>query len=227
MPSKAREEATKLAVNLIKDLLPKSNNAELTKQRLDSLSDKEFDELMTKFANEEDFLQVIVPVMDDNNRVTYDDCHKVANKYKIDLYSRVWLTEQDGSSELSNKKSLILYLPLKVQQQLNSKKMSIPKNNDNIDHFTGQVTGKDSKGSRLSYPEVNTLLAMGLTKTVEEFMHFRGGSEKGVKLIEQSVMNNGMASADALKPYSGNVGSTMMLHSYLTAMMLRSTLLAK
>ena len=52
-------------------------------------------------------------------------------------------------------------------------------------------------------------------------MHFRGGSENGVRLIEQSIMQMGRASANALKPYSGNVGSTKMLHSYLTAMMLK------
>nr|DAN93663.1 MAG TPA: hypothetical protein [Bacteriophage sp.] len=41
------------------------------------------------------------------------------------------------------------------------------------------------------------------------------------------MMQMGRASANALKPYSGTVGSTKMLHSYLTAMMLKTTLLTK
>ena len=56
-------------------------------------------------------------------------------------------------------------------------------------------------------------------------MHFRGGSENGNRLLEQSIVKMGQASANALKPYTGQVGANKMLHSYLTAMMLKSTLL--
>ena len=76
------------------------------------------------------------------------------------------------SWELSNKEAMIVYLPIRVQQQLISKKISIPKDNNHVDFYTGQATGPISKGARVSYPEVNMLLAMGLNKTVEEMMHF-------------------------------------------------------
>lgn len=225
--SLARQRATLRAIELVGDLLPLSNNKTLSKERLDRLTDEEFHQLMEAFRDGKDFLQIISPIMDDKSRLDYDNLHKVANKFGINLYQRVWLTDNDGSSELSNKNCMILYLPMKIQQQLNSKKITIPKSNNSIDHFTGQVTGKESKGARISYPEVNALLAMGLVNTVKEYMHFRGGSENGVRLIEQSIMQTGDASAEVLKPYTGTVGSTMMLHSYLTAMMLKSTLLTK
>lgn len=222
-----RKEATEKLVEFIGLFLPKTNNAELTRKRLESLSDKEFDELMLKFKNGEDFLQLFSPVGDEDYRLNVDNLHDIGAKYGIEFYHHIWIPEEDGSWEKSNKKAMVLMLPVRVQQQLISKKISIPKDNKHIDHFTGQVSGSQSKGARVSYPEVNMLLAMGLYKTTEEMMHFRGGSEKGMRLIEQSIQQIGRANADTLKQYSGEVGSTLMLHSYLTAMMLKSTLLAK
>lgn len=225
--NEARKKATESAVQFIGQMLPKTNNAELTRKRLDDLSDKEFDELMIKFQNGEDYLQIFTPVGVDDARLDIDNLHDVAKKYNISFYHQIWMPAEDNSWELSNKKAMVIHLPMRVQQQLISKKISIPKNNNHVDYFTGQATGPESKGARLSYPEVSTMLAMGLTKTVEEMMHFRGGSENGMQLIEQSIAQIGVANADTLKQYSGNVGATTMLHSYLTAMMLKSTLLNK
>ena len=213
-----RKATIERCVNLVQSMLPKSDNGEITRRWLESLSDKEFDELMMKFANGQEFLQLITPVGEDKYRLDTDTLQKVADENNVNLYHRIWIKDDEGGYELSNKKSMVIHLPIRVQQQLIAKKVSIPKDNDHIDVFTGQVTSKESKAARLSYPEVNSLLAM---------MHFRGGSENGVRLIEQSIMQMGRASANALKPYSGNVGSTMMLHSYLTAMMLKTTLLTK
>lgn len=225
--SPARKKATDLAVKFVQEILPKSNNGELTRKRLDSLSDKEFDELMLKFKNGEDCLQIFSPIAEEDFRLDLDNLHDIGHKYGISFYHRIWIPEEDGSMELSNKRAMVIMLPIRVQQQLISKKISIPKDNNHIDHFSGQPTGSVSKGARVSYPEVNMLLAMDLNKTAEEMMHFRGGSEKGMRLIEQSISQIGKANADVLKPYSGEVGSTLMLHSYLTAMMLKTTLLNK
>lgn len=221
----ARKAAIDKAVQFIAEFLPKTNNAELTRARLESLSDKEFDALMRRFQSGEDYLQLITPVATDEARLDLDRLHDIAHKHKIKLYHRIWMPNEDGSWELSNKHSLVMHLPVRIQQQLIAKKISIPKDNRHIDYNTGQATGKESKGGRLSYPELNAMLAMGLVKSAEEMMHFRGGSEKGLRLIEQSISQMGRASADALKPYSGTVGANSMLHSYLTAMHLKSTLL--
>ena len=221
----ARKKATDYAVKLVQDMLPKSDNGERTRKRLEALSDKEFEELMVKFQNEEDYLQLITPVGEDDYRLDIDNLQNVADKYNINFYHKIWMYSDDGSRELSNKKSMVLHLPVRIQQQMISKKISIPKDNSHIDSFTLQATGSESKGGRISYPEVNNLLSMGLIKTAEEMMHFRGGSENGNRLLEQSIVKMGQASANALKPYTGQVGANKMLHSYLTAMMLKSTLL--
>lgn len=224
--NQARKRATDMALSFIQDLSP-GENVELTKKRLESLSDQEFDLLMVKFSKGEDYLQTFHPVGDKETRLDMDHLHDVANKYKISFYKRVWMPNEDGSWELSNKNSMVMYLPVRIQQQLVTKKISIPKDNRHIDYFSKQATGPETKGARMSYPEVNTMLAMGLTNTVEEMMHFRGGAENGVRVLETSIMQIGRASADVLRQYSGTVGANHMLHSYLTAMMLKSTLLAK
>ena len=45
----ARKKATDYAVKLVQAMLPKSDNGERTRKRLEALSDKEFEELMIKF----------------------------------------------------------------------------------------------------------------------------------------------------------------------------------
>ena len=227
MISEARKKATELAIAIVSDILPNTENGNLTRRRLDSLTDKEFEELMLRFQTGQDYLQIFTPIADDKYRLNIDNLHAVGKKYNIEFYQRIWMPEEDGSWELSNKKSMVIYLPLRVQQQLVEKKVSIPKNNRHSDALTRQATGKESKGARISYPEVNAFLSMGLVKTSEEYLHFRGGSENGMRLIEQSIAQQGFAKADSLKPYTGTVGATTMLHSYLTAMMLKSTLLNK
>lgn len=222
-----RKYITEKCVRLVQSMLPNSNNGELTRKRLESLSDEEFKELMVKFSKGEDFLQLITPIGDDDNRLNIDNLQKVADDNNIELYHRIWIKDSDGGLELSNQKSIVLYLPIRVQQQLISKKASIPKDNNHLDAFTGQVTGKESKGARLSYPELNSLIAMGLIKFTEEAFHFRGGSEKGMRLLNESISKIGKANADMLKQYTGVVLSTKMLNNYLTAMQLKTTLLEK
>lgn len=222
-----RKKVTDMVVEFLNKMTPNTDNAQRNKERLDALSDKEFEALMHKFKNGEDFLQIFTVPGDDKTRLDIDRLQDVANEYGINFYQKIWIPDEDGSWELSNEEAMVLHLPMRVQQQLISKKISIPKDNNHIDHFTGQPSGPESKGAAVSYPEINMLMAMGLVKTTEEMMHFRGGSEKGMRLIEQSIGQIGSASADALKPYTGTVGATKMLHNYLTAMMLKTTLLTK
>ena len=72
-------------------MLPKSDNGEITRKWLESLSDKEFDELMIKFANGQEFLQLITPVGEDNYRLDSDTLQKVADENNVNLYHRVWI----------------------------------------------------------------------------------------------------------------------------------------
>lgn len=222
-----RKLITDKAIALMKDLLPNSNNMEITRERLDRLSDKEFEELMMKFKNGEDYLQLFTTPGDDNSRLNMDRIHDVADKWKVKLYYRVWKKDKGSGWELSTHHYPVLLLPVRIQQQLISKSVRIPKDNKHIDYFTGQATSKMSKGARVSYPELHNYLASGLMKTAEEMLHFRGGSKKGMQLLENSIVQTGGASIDALKPYTGEVGATTMLHHYLTAMQLKSTLREK
>ena len=66
---------------------------------------------MIKFKNEEDYLQLITPVGEDDYRLDIDNLQNVADKYNINFYHKIWMYSDDGSRELSNKKSMVLHLP--------------------------------------------------------------------------------------------------------------------
>lgn len=224
--NEARAVTTAQIANSIGLLVPQSDNKERTLAYLNGLSDKEFDDLMHKYLSGEAFPFIMTQIGKKEYALDNDTLIKAAETLGHNFNKHVQMVNPDGSKEVTNAKVFVIDLPIRVQAQLIAKKVAIPKNNNSIDYYTGQATGA-SKGSRISYPEIMYLLSMGLTRTVEECMTFRGGSEKGMNLIEQSISQIGEVSADAIKPYIGQVGATNMLHQYFYAMGLDDNLFDK
>lgn len=224
--NEARKIITEEIANDVGSILPNSDNKQRTLDYLNSLSDKEFDDLMVEWEKEQAYPFLMTDLANPDYHFDYDNLIAVSERIGHSFNKHIQLANPDGSREVTNHKVMVLALPFRIQAQLIAKKVSIPKNNNAQDYYTGQATGA-SKGARISYPEVMYLMAMGLTRTVEECMAFRGGSERGVQLIEQSISQIGKVSADSIKPYIGNVGATNMLHQYLFAMMLNDNLFQK
>lgn len=223
MDKEKRKKITQFIVTAINDIIPDGKNSVLTKDFLESLSDNDFIDYIKKLGTEEKRLAVIVPNNSKPN-LNLENNFKVAKKYDIELFHRIWLEKPDGRGKyLSNDKYLILKLPVRRQQQLLLKKISIPENNKTIDNLTGQPAG-DSKGSKISYPEVQMLASLGLDKSLNEFMHFRGGDLQGFNVMNTIIQRTGGVSLDAIRPYSGEVESTKALSVFLSGMHLKNNL---
>ena len=89
--------------------------------------------------------------------------------------------------------------------------------------MSGQPTG-DSKGSKISFPELQILASMGLDNCVVEMMKFRGGDLKGFNAMNGMIGKYGEASLKTLANYSSGVESTRTLKTFLTGMHLNSSL---
>ena len=223
--AKSRKECIDFAVSIVEGMLPGTPNAELTRQRFEAMSDEEFRETMIKFQKGEDILYLIAP---NGAKVKLNTQRNIELGKKIghDFFQRVWFTNPDGSKYLSNDKYMIVRLPLRIQSQLISKKISIAKHNNTIDDLTGQPTG-DSKGSKISYPEVQAMAALGLDNTLIELMKLRGGDRGAFNSMNTLITRNGEVSIKSVLPYSTGVKSTDTLYTYLTSMHLQNTLTAK
>lgn len=218
-----RSEVTNFIADAIDKILPDGFNKKRILDFLNQKTDKEFEEYLINLKSGKERLTIIAP----NGREIKLDLErnfKVAKEYNIDFFKRIWFDTPDGKGRyFSEDKYMVVKLPVRRQAQLLVKKISIPEDNKSIDALTGQPAGK-SKGSRISYPEVQMLAAMGLNNTLSEFMKYRGGDIKGFNAMNTMIQRTGGVSLRAIEPYAGKVKSTETLSSYLTAMHLQNNL---
>lgn len=218
-----RSEVTNFIAEAIDKILPDGFNKKQILDFLNQKTDKEFEEYLINLKSGKERLTIIAP----NGREIKLDLErnfKVAKEYNINFFKRIWFDTPDGKGRyLSEDKYMVVKLPVRRQAQLLVKKISIPEDNKSIDALTGQPAGK-SKGSRISYPEVQMLAAMGLNNTLSEFMKYRGGDIKGFNAMNTMIQRTGGVSLRAIEPYAGKVKSTETLSSYLTAMHLQNNL---
>lgn len=219
-----RKKAEKLILEFISDIDPGKDNIDLYKDKFKEMSDKEFDELMTAFETGDDFLRLVVP-NGSEKQLSLDHVFKVAKKYKHEFLESIWITDdKTGVRYLTPPKYLTVTLPVRAQNQLLMKKISIPKNNDTIDLTTGQPTG-DSKGSAISLPEAQLLMSMGLEETLLETMKIRGGDSKAMSVFDKSIYETGVGDSEAAMATGTKVRSAESLYYYMAGMGIKTDIL--
>ena len=89
-------------------------------------------------------------------------------------------------------------LHIRRQAQTLDTKISVASDDNQIDELTDQVTG-DSKGSSISYPEVQMLDAQGLHHTLNELLAVRGGNLEAWRMMKNGLIKYGSFSQEELK----------------------------
>lgn len=218
-----RKKAQDFIITYIDKVLPGSINKQLYEDMFSAMSDEEFDRYMQNLKNKTSRLSIISP----NYSKPALDLQRnfdIAKELGHNFFQRIKVPARDGLRAYTTPNPyLVVDLPIRRQAQLLTKKISIPEDNNSVDDFTGQATGK-SKGSKISYPEVQTLVAMGLDSTLTEFLKYRGGDEKGFNALNTVIDKTGYASISQIEPYSSGVKSTQTLKVFLNAMHLQNTL---
>lgn len=218
-----RAKAEAQVLNDLEEILPGSQNKPMYQAWFKTLSDQQFDDWIVAMERGETRLSLISPIQSTPQLDVKRNLATV-KRWGHNCFERIWMPAKSGApSYLSNIPYLVLLLPLRRQAQHMVKKRSIPEDNRTIDDFTGQPAGR-SKGSKISYPEVNVLATHGLDHTTLELIRWRGGDLKGFYALNQSVYQTGQASQDALADRAGEVTSTQTLRTILKGMMLKTTL---
>jgi hypothetical protein len=117
---------------------------------------------------------------------------------------------------------MVLDMPYRRQSQTLVKKVSVPDNNRVIDQLTYQPTGA-SKGSKISYPELQVMIGMGLDNSIQELIEYRAGDRGGFRAYNTMAMRYGSVNMTALAPYKTGVDATKTLKVYLTSMHVSNT----
>jgi hypothetical protein len=220
-----RKAAEKVLLEeVIEGILPGSINTQIYRDILKVMTDADFDQWITDLENGTRYLAIIAPELSGPS-LSVERNLDLADKWGHKFFERIWMDPQNGSpAYLSNDEYLVVDLPLKRQAQFLIKKISIPEDNRSIDTLTGQPTGK-SKGSKISWPELQILAALGgFDDTIAEFFKFRGGDLQGFNAMNHQIAQTGGVSLNAVGSLGTKVKAVQSLSTLLTSSHLTNTL---
>ncbi|QBJ02731.1 RNA polymerase beta subunit [Pseudomonas phage Psa21] len=220
----SRKTTEKEALHFIDMFLPGSPNKELLADLFKRMSDAEFAQWIENLESGKEYVTLFAPNLADVT-LSIERNYKVAEALGFELFQQLKLTDQaTGQIYLTPNKHLIGMLPLRRQVQMLAKKRSIPGSNHVVDERSGQASG-DSKGSRLSGPEIQVNVSKGLNTAVLELVKFRGGDAEAYNQMNRQILETGEASLTSIMAETPSiVKSNKTLSVYLSAMMLRNNL---
>jgi len=200
-----------------------SDNEQLYIDLFEKMSNKDFDALMVKLRDGDLVLPVIAP-NDGKNRLSVKKNFTLSKKLGFSFFQYLKFEgDKNIQDYITPNKFHVSRLPVRRAAQLLTKGISVPTDDRKIDLTTGQVTG-DSKSSKLTMPEVQVLVGLGLEDSVVELMKYRGGDLGGLRAMDSIALSNGEVSQDTLEQYATGVTSTKTLKTYFTAMHIKNTL---
>lgn len=215
-----REKTEAFIIKAIEEILPKGGNKAYYQERFAAMSDKAFDQFMHHLKNG-GRLHITVPnAMEAELNIERNLA--LLDKYQRKIFHHIELSDGHGNRYVTPIPYMVVDLPLRRQEQSLSKKITIASDNKRIDDLTGAPTG-DSKGSRISFPQVQMLYAQGAEQSIREFMKFRGGDEEAYRQMEQMIAETGEVDLDAI-PDTGEVRSIKTLRAFLQGMHLSNNL---
>jgi hypothetical protein len=189
----------------------------------DSMNDKEFVAWLKDIGEGKQNLCAFIPNMG-NSGVTVENNLALGKKHGIEFFQKLWIEDTDsGRTSLTPITYLVMDWPYRRASQTIVKKASIPSNMNTVDSASGQPTG-DSKGARMSLPELNITVAMGLDNLSLEMMKYRGGDIRGFAALNAMLSKHGRTNMQTLSQFASGVESAKTMKTLLACAHLKSTL---
>lgn len=221
-----REQAISFIQTHVNKLLPRAKQGDYLKEQLEAMPNEEFDAYMRALESGDAIIPMTVPNLDNEKeeKLSVDRNLSLAKELGYDFFHHLKLTDpQTHRIYTTPEKYMVVLLPVRRQQQMAQKKITIPEGTKHVDEYSGQVTGP-SKGAKISMPELQILYSQDLEDPLVELIKYRGGDIKGRQAMYRSIMDTGSASMTSLRMTNTSVKSTQTLGTILTAMMLKNTL---
>lgn len=178
---------------------------------------------MVKMRDGEPVISATLPNLS-NTEDWSDHFLAVAKEWGVELFQHIDVyDEETGITYISPKRYMILKCGVVRLSQMWDTKISFPEDNKHFDELTGQVTGP-SKGSKISFPELNNLLAEGETYPILELIKIRGGDAAANRQFEYDIAMTGIGNIDKAMEAGTGVKSTKSLATLLRTIHIDTTL---
>lgn len=172
------------------------DNSERYKERFKKMTNADFEKYMIALKNKETNLFVILPNMKKN--LTNQKLFKIAKAFKVTLFDYIKFEDKNlDRSYYSNKKYLILDLPVRRVKQYLFDKIGIPESDKKISKLSGQVVQSD-KGCKLSFIETQMLANKNMNDSVIELLKVRGGDLNAYYQFKNEILNSGEVNLSSL-----------------------------
>ena len=219
----SRKKAEKYIKDMIFKITKSKKNVELYEELFSKMSDKEFDEFIKRIGNGSEILNVIVP-HDGDHKITLDNNFRIAKELGYSFLQRITIGKKDDIPTVETKhKHTILLMPFRRTKQVIEKGVSVSENDRQVDMLTGQPTN-EARASRLSYPELQLLIGMGLKDSVIELLRDRGGDPGAYRALKQMLLKYGSVSNSVVQAYTEGVISSTTLKAYFAGMHFKITI---
>lgn len=207
-------------------------NSERLKADFDSMSDAEFEAYLKRLKHavtDEEvkqrlFIPFYVPNLRKNGvRLSIARNYQIARDLGRSIEERLIMTDPATGRRYVTPHTYPNYdLIVRRQAQTGSKKRAIPEHHQRLDDLTDQPT-VDSKGSRISSPEFNSLIQKALDNTVTELTHVRGGNALAAREFTRLLVENGEVNLSQLEGL-GIARSTKTASTFLNSMLIGNNL---
>lgn len=194
-----RKKVTQFILDNIAKIIPgDTTNVDLLRSKLDAFTDQQFEDYLRKLGpattpeqiKQREILPFYVPNLG-KSRISIARNFKIVRELGKSLTHRLVMTDgATGLQYVTPHPYMVVDLPVRRQAQTVVKKRSIPEHNQRIDDLTGQPTSQ-SKGSRVSAPELGSLSSRGLDKAIMEKIKVRGGDEAAYREMRRQIIETG------------------------------------
>lgn len=204
----------------IMDLLdPTGANSAAYHRKFDAMSDREFDRYITEFFNDPKS-QFYLEIVEYERDLQIENIEKCAEYMKVPLFERVampYLTGDKDNIIVTPNPVPVGYIHEKRMPQTLLKKSAGSIKNEKRNPKTGQVIGED-KNARQSDQEVYSMVALGATQALREFMGPRADDMRAKAQMENAIAKNGFVSLEDLDDDPYNKASLNTFNMYFLMM---------
>lgn len=203
MDKKKRAKIEQYVLAFAKKITEGGKNESVYKSLFAEMNDSQFDTFW-EAIKKRGYIPIFLDNYDTKEMVNYDLCIALSKEWNIKLEQPVTIPDPDtGISYTTPDTTVVGIVESTKQRQIISKKIGVSKHDYQVDDLTGQPTG-DSKAGGISNPEVNILVALGLTTTAKELVSVKGGDVGAYNYYKSQLTETGETSTnEALRNGTG------------------------